>query len=267
MLSILAIDAAWTETEPTGVALLKEENGQWACVALAPSYNDFYHLAEGGTVNWEDKPQGEQPNIERLIESAKTILGNGKVSLITVDMPVSKLPIVGRREAENVISRKFGAKGCSAHTPSVLRPGKIGIAYSEGCFKNGYELGVLNTKPGLINHLLEVYPHPALLQLMSADYRLPYKAGKTGKFWPDASIEERKVKLLNMYNEILNVLKKHIHGITLTLPDNLITKPFSNFKRFEDSLDALVCGWIGMKYLEGKAKAYGDSTGAIWVPC
>lgn len=267
MLSILGIDAAWTETEPTGVTLLKEESGQWSCVALAPSYSAFYQLAKGCPVNWEDKPKGEQPNIELLIDSANKILGAGSVSLITVDMPVSKVPIVRRREAENAISKEFGGNGCSAHTPNILRPGKIGTLYSEGCFKMGYELGVLNTTSGLVNHLLEVYPHPALLKLMNAEYRLPYKACKTGKFWPDASIDERKVNLFNMYNEILNVLKKHIKGISLTLPDNLIEKPFSSFKRFEDSLDALVCGWVGMKYLEGKAKPYGDNTGAIWVPC
>ncbi|MFK5950933.1 MAG: DUF429 domain-containing protein [Methylococcales bacterium] len=267
MLSILAIDAAWTENEPTGVALLKEDKGLWICAALAPSYNDFYNLAKGIPVNWEAKPQGELPNIELLLKCGESLLGTDSISLITVDMPVSTIPITGRREAENAISRQFGAKGCSTHTPNTLRPGKIGATYSKECFKKGYELGVLNTKPGMVKHLLEVYPHPALLELMDADYRLPYKASKAAKFWPNATIEERKIKLLKIYTEILTVLKMKIDGITLTLPDDLIEKPFSAFKRFEDSLDALICGWVGMKYLAGEAEPYGDSTGAIWIPC
>lgn len=40
----------------------------------------------------------------------------------------------------------------------------------------------------------------------------------------------------------------------------------SGLKRYEDSLDALVCAWAGAKYLEGAAMPYGDATAAIWVP-
>jgi predicted RNase H-like nuclease len=40
----------------------------------------------------------------------------------------------------------------------------------------------------------------------------------------------------------------------------------SGLKRYEDSLDALVCSWVGAKYLLGEAEPYGDGTAAIWVP-
>jgi predicted RNase H-like nuclease len=40
----------------------------------------------------------------------------------------------------------------------------------------------------------------------------------------------------------------------------------SRFKTYEDALDALVSAWVGMKYLEGNATPYGDSTAAIWIP-
>jgi predicted RNase H-like nuclease len=40
----------------------------------------------------------------------------------------------------------------------------------------------------------------------------------------------------------------------------------SGLKRYEDSLDALVCACVGAKYLEGSAVPYGDNTAAIWVP-
>jgi hypothetical protein len=35
---MLGIDAAWTEKEPSGVALLKGRLGAWQCAAVAPSY-------------------------------------------------------------------------------------------------------------------------------------------------------------------------------------------------------------------------------------
>ena len=34
----------------------------------------------------------------------------------------------------------------------------------------------------------------------------------------------------------------------------------------EDALDALIGGWVGIKYLEGDCTAYGDESAAIWIP-
>lgn len=268
MHTILAIDAAWTTTQPSGVALLKQQAGQWYCVALAPSYQQFYQLAMGQEVDWQQMPGGEAPDISRLIQSCRQLLNDDMQTptVITVDMPVSTLPITGRRYAENALTSAFSKYGCAAHSPSQTRPGVIADRYYRECVKHGYRLGTTATVVGTARHLLEVYPHPALVKLMQADYRLPYKSGKTGKFWPKASVEQRKQNLVKVYADILDALSNEIKGITLTLPEDLQTQPFSYFKRFEDAIDALVCGWIGMNYLAKKATAYGDITGAIWVP-
>ena len=55
-------------------------------------------------------------------------------------------------------------------------------------------------------------------------------------------------------------------GIGLVLPSAEDLSSFSHLKRYEDTIDALICAWVGMKYLDGKAHAYGDETAAIWVP-
>jgi predicted RNase H-like nuclease len=52
----------------------------------------------------------------------------------------------------------------------------------------------------------------------------------------------------------------------MELPDPAGAIPVTGLKRYEDSLDALVCAWVGAKYLEGEAVAYGDHTAAIWIP-
>jgi predicted RNase H-like nuclease len=52
----------------------------------------------------------------------------------------------------------------------------------------------------------------------------------------------------------------------MELPDPTSAVPVSGLKRYEDSLDALVCAWVGAKYLEGETVAYGDHTAAIWIP-
>ena len=264
--AILAIDAAWTNTEPSAVALVKQVGSQWLCQSLAPDYGQFIALAEGYPVDWSKKPEGATPDLEKLLSASEKLLGNQLVNLITVDMPVSKVPINGYREAEREIARAFSKYGCAAHAPSTERPGRISEAYTRNLSNYGFELGVKMTQPGTVNRLLEVYPHPALMRLMEAGYRLEYKAGKTSRYWPELSIPERKRKLYYIYKNILERISKTIIGLPLDIPSQVMEQPFSSFKRFEDSIDALVCAWVGIQYLQGNAKAYGDQSGAIWVP-
>ncbi len=46
-------------------------------------------------------------------------------------------------------------------------------------------------------------------------------------------------------------------------PDSIVST--SGRKRYEDSLEALVCIWVGAKYFEGEAVPYRDGIGAIWM--
>jgi hypothetical protein len=47
MSSILAIDAAWTSHEPSGVTVINGTGNSWECKGLAPNYESFYKLADG----------------------------------------------------------------------------------------------------------------------------------------------------------------------------------------------------------------------------
>jgi predicted RNase H-like nuclease len=67
-------------------------------------------------------------------------------------------------------------------------------------------------------------------------------------------------------NRILSALKDEIDNISLNLPDETEISSLSALKPFEDALDALICGWIGIQYLNTKAIAYGDETAAVWIP-
>ena len=89
MTSILALDPAWTATEPSGVAVLHLVKDRWKCVGLAPSYNQFLELAEGTPVDWKKVPSAGRPDVDALMDAAKTLLGGDSVDLVTVDMPVA----------------------------------------------------------------------------------------------------------------------------------------------------------------------------------
>ena len=127
-------------------------------------------------------------------------------------------------------------------------------------------MATATTPAGMPSRLVEVYPHPALMTLTGASYRLPYKVSRSRRYWPDSSPAQRTVKLLAQFEAIAFALRAEIDDIPIELPwpDGVVST--SGVKRYEDSLDALVCSWVGAKYLEGAAIPYGDATAAIWVP-
>ena len=53
---------------------------------------------------------------------------------------------------------------------------------------------------------------------------------------------------------------------SLALPTPAAVPSLSSLKRYEDALDALVCGWVAAQFVQGNAMPYGDATAAVWVP-
>lgn len=265
MTAILAIDAAWTLTEPSGCALIKRSAGTWSCVALAPSYSQFLRQCDGVPVDWSEPPRGVVPDADALLAGCQNLLAGMRVDLVAIDMPVSQMPISGRREADQALSKAFGAQGCGTHSPNLIRPGRLGRQITEAFDRNGYPVATALTQSATVPRLLEVYPHPALLRLLSVDWRVAYKVSKSSRYWPNTRKDERIGKLTQEYSRILAALSKYIQGL-----DAQIFIPQANslaeLKRYEDALDALVCAWVGICYVSGAARPYGDSTSAIWVP-
>jgi len=131
---------------------------------------------------------------------------------------------------------------------------------------HGFRVATSKTPVGEEGRLVEVYPHPALLALLGCTYRVPYKVSKSGKYWPGTSVAHRAAKLLEVFDAILTGLRRNIADIPMRLPLASEVPSLAGLKRYEDAIDALVCAWCGIMYLEGKAIPYGDDTAAIWVP-
>ena len=123
--AILGIDAAWTPRQPSGVALVtRPDGGAWRCLCVAPSYDTFVEASAGRSVPWRAvRILGTEPDVDQLLAAAGRLLGGQRIDLVTIDMPVSRTTITGRRPADNVVSKAFGAAGCGTHTPNTRRPG------------------------------------------------------------------------------------------------------------------------------------------------
>jgi len=116
---------------------------------------------------------------------------------------------------------------------------------------------------------LEVYPHPALLSMLSRPYRIPYKISRARRYKEvNETLAQRRGKVIAEWRTIQSRLAETISAIDLPIPpaeasDSLTSR---QLKRYEDALDALICGWVGVQYLAGRGISYGDSAAAIWIP-
>jgi predicted RNase H-like nuclease len=267
MRTVLGIDAAWTLHNRSGVALVEEIAGGWRLTAVAASYGRFHGLASGPQIKAEE-PKEAWPDPVALIETCRRLTGRSP-DLVAVDMPLSLKPICGRRVSDRQLSKAYGAKKCATHSPSAVRPGKISDNLREAFEGCGY---CLRTAPGPPETtmetpgLIEVYPHPALVELMNAPERLKYKAGKIANYWDELKPAQRREKLFGVWNSIVAALEIEIAEVVNKLPRPKEDDRSAALKSFEDALDAVICAWGAIQALRGRATAYGDDNSAIWIP-
>ncbi len=258
MRTVLGIDAAWTEKEPSGVALVVDCGDGWRLAEAAASYEQFLHDVGSARV----RHRGSVPDAAALVTAATGKAGSSP-DVVAVDMPLSKRPITSRRCSDDIVSSLYGAKHAGTHTPSAIRPGKISDALRAGFDAIGYPLAVSRLTG---RSVIEVYPHPALIELAAADRRLPYKHTKIRKYWPEDLPSVRRIRLLEVWRRILCLLDEQVRGVRalLSLPE--VDARAYEMKAFEDTLDAVVCAWVAACAMDGKAEALGDEVSAIWVP-
>jgi predicted RNase H-like nuclease len=261
MRAVLGIDAAWTLTRPSGVALAIESRDGWHLRAIASSYQRFFALANKCQLP-EEPPSGSPPDAIALLAAATELCGR-PVDLVAIDMPLAHSPIVGRRPSDDAVSRADGARKCGTHTPSVARPGRISDDLRQAFEQVGYPLQTDKcSAPGII----EVYPHPALVELAGATERLRYKASKVRSYWPSTTSLERRVLLYQQWSMIVALLDNEITAVKSSMPALEIATSGRDIKAYEDQLDAIICAWVATRVLDGRAKSYGDSKSAIWIP-
>ena len=93
--SVLGIDAAWTTSNPSGVALVIERASEWRLVKVASSYADFAsHL---------DPSKSKGDFAADLLSASKAITGQ-EVTLIAADIPLARSAIVSRRYSDDQVS-------------------------------------------------------------------------------------------------------------------------------------------------------------------
>lgn len=257
---VLGIDAAWTETEPSGIALVTvNDNRDIKIVKLARSYEEFY----AHKIKWDKNVNGSKPELSKIINYCRN--NDWNVNHIALDIPLSPDTIIERREADKQISKKYGGRGASTHSPNSDRPGEVSVNMFKQLMEEGF---IWNGDVHNERTFIEVYPHTAIIELFKYEYRFPYKVQKINKYWPTDNSETRKQKIKANLNELRNKLSLYTSNLPEFIPELSLEKNYTTkfLKGYEDVLDALVCAITGVFYLNGKVKRYGDELSAIWVP-
>lgn len=194
--------------------------------------------------------------------------------LLAIDAPLVVPNAVGRRPCERVISRWMGARHAGAHSSNSGMPafatGPRGarIAAALGCDLDPYPRAT-----GPARAAIEVYPHPALVELFGLARSLPYKA-KRGRTRPDrltafgvllsllealrSASPELEVERANpRWSELRSAIATSVSGAALD--------------RAEDELDAYVCAYVGLHHrVHGppRSRVIGSlAEGYIVTPC
>lgn len=153
--AVLGIDAAWTDGQPSGIALLQRCGRKWRCLRVAPSCAGY---CDGFA--WSDQFLAATADIDKLLAACRQHLGDAKPAAAAVDMPLATTRINGRRHTDQLVSQQFGHCKCAVHSPTIERPGATGRRLQQGFFDSGYVLAT--TVHRRAPALLEVYPHVAL---------------------------------------------------------------------------------------------------------
>lgn len=248
---VLGIDAAWTATNPSGAAVAAKIDGGWRMIAAASSFEEFAGLAGRSEVG------------PPALIAASTRLAGQRPDLVAVDMPMMDTPILARRAADSAVNRAYSGRGAGTHSPTPDRPGAVGRALEAGLSAAGYPLATLDIRSPC---RIEIYPHPALIELTGAARRLEYKVGRTGLYWPGLPLAERRLRLFSVWETIVDALDGLLPGSAAVLPVPSPAARGQALKAFEDRLDAVVAALVGAMALDGRARPYGDATSAVWVP-
>lgn len=267
---VLGIDAAWTAHHPSGVALLHWRVGQLpallACARAAEAL-----LEPTGPATWETPvpPARAALDLPPLLAAAAR-RGQGAVDVLALDLPLAPQPIRGRRRADNLITRRYGGRGAATHSPSAQQPGPLADRLFATLLQHGFTWPAATVPQDRLQTpvFFETYPHAAIIEMLRLPYRLPYKVARRGQYWRTLSVAARWEHLGDALEFLRQALACRITDLSAWIPpmSSLLGKPVWVWKGVEDMLDACVCAWVGCEYLAGRVQAYGDQTGAIWLP-
>jgi len=241
--AFVGLDLAWTPHHESGVCVMEGDARGVQLVALHTEIADPATFA--------------------------ALCCRGDDVVVAVDAPLVVRP--GRR-AERELAAVFGRAKASAYTASMefltKMNGLAGPSLAGLLAASGFEIApsrLAAQAPG--RYVLEVFPHPAHVELFGLGERLAYKKGR---------LAARRAAFLQYQLHLQGLLAREVPAVLDDtraqdmLAPAVLEAPARELKRIEDQLDALTCAVVAYhcwKHGSDGFRVFGDeATGAIVVP-
>lgn len=238
-MKFIGIDLGW-KSQPSGLCCLEWIDGQLQLLDL----NRKEAIAD--ILTWIDQSvQSDEP------------------AIIAVDAPTLIPNATGSRLADKLSHKYFGKyhAGCypaNQNLPFAERTINFGLELESRGFAHAPTI----EPQKLSRYQIEVFPHPAIVNLFNLERILKYKKGR---------LTERRLELIKLQNYLLNILPSFCPPLRLC-GSLLLEIPTTGaaLKATEDKLDSLICAYVAAYWWywgEQRNLVLGDrTTGYIVIP-
>ncbi|MBW4645982.1 MAG: DUF429 domain-containing protein [Goleter apudmare HA4340-LM2] len=240
-MKFLGIDLGW-KSQPSGLSYLQLVNGELQLIDL-----------------------DRKETIAEILTWIDACVQPGESALIAVDAPTLIPNSTGSRLPDKLTHKYFGKYHAGCY------PANLGLPFAERTVNFGLELETRGfahaptiepQTPG--RYQIEVFPHPAIVNLFNLERILKYKKGR---------LSDRRLELIKLYNYILDILPTLKPSLCLRLGGsfpNVIPTTGAALKATEDQLDSLICAYVAAYWWYWGAQrnlVLGDrTTGYIVIP-
>jgi predicted RNase H-like nuclease len=155
--------------------------------------------------------------------------------MIAVDAPTLIPNLTGMRLPDRLTHQHFGRYHAGCYPANLGRPfATRTVEFGLSLQARGFDHAPTIVPKQLGRHQIEVFPHPAIVQLFRLDRILKYKKG---------NLAERRAELAKLRHYILEdlpVLEPHLS--LQNLPE--IPLKGTDLKALEDQLDSVICAYV-----------------------
>lgn len=169
-------------------------------------------------------------------------------AIVAVDAPTIITNATGMRTADRLTHKYFGRYHAGAYPANLRSPyADRTVAFGHSLAARGFAHAPTITPSTPGRYQIEVYPHPAIVNLFGLNQILKYKKG---------TLAQRQLELAKLHQyigDILTILEPplapdsigKIPQVQTSRRDSRISPTLKTLKAIEDQLDAILCAYIG----------------------
>jgi predicted RNase H-like nuclease len=220
--AFIGIDLAWrSEKNPSGGAVLR---GDRQCARLTDLTASLASC----------------PAVLSYIENHATAS-----TYVAIDAPLIIPNKTGQRPCETLVGKQYSARHASCHSSNLsLYPLAASVHLASQLVSRGFRHAPDVAHPESQRVMLEVYPHPALLELFRLPSIIKYKKGNIVRKRSGQRELQERLKELSLFAPPLESTPRLSEF--LATDTNLLWG--ATLKANEDELDAIVCAYIAYYY-------------------